>query len=184
MQWETLREGHIPVTHHEQLAALLRAAYPHFPGHFAGRRSWSYLRPELRVTGWSDRTPLATAGVLRRFISVGGTDQLVAIVGLVAVHPDEQGHGTGLALMAQVEKALRELAVPFGVLMCAPRHAPFYRRAGWHQLTPRRVRFLTDDTTEPDAVVDEIVRELFVLPVDALAADWAAGTVEWHCASV
>ena len=136
------------------------------------------------MTGWSDRTPLATAGILRRFISVAGTDQLVAIVGLVAVHPDEQGHGTGLALMAHVEQALRELAVPFGVLMCAPRHAPFYRHAGWHQLSPRRVRFLTDDTSEPQAVIDEIVEELFVLPVEASVADCAAGTVEWHCASV
>jgi hypothetical protein len=53
-----------------------------------------------------------------------------------------------------------------------------------HQLTPRRVRFLTDDTSEPQAVIDEILEELFVLPVEASVADWAAGTVEWHCASV
>lgn len=184
MQWEIVREGHVPVGRHAQLAALLRAAYPHFPEQFAGSRSWSYLRPELRVTGWSGGTPLATAGILRRFISVGGADQLVAIVGLVAVHPAEQGHGTGLGLMAQVERALRQLTVPFGVLMCAPRHAAFYRRAGWHQMAPRRVRFLTDDTDEPQSVIDEIVEELFVLPVEASVADWPAGTVEWHCASV
>jgi nodulation protein A len=99
MEWKTVREGHVPVETHMALAGLLRAAYPHVPEHFGGRRSWSYVRPELRVIGWDGGSPVATAGALRRFIEVGGRDQLVAIVGLVAVHPDRQGTGTGLALM-------------------------------------------------------------------------------------
>lgn len=100
----------MPIDTHAELAALLRAAYPHFPDHFAGRRSWSYVRPEVRVVGRAGRGVIATAGALRRFIEVGGQDQLVAIVGLVAVHPEHQATGVGTTLMARVAGALADLS--------------------------------------------------------------------------
>jgi nodulation protein A len=184
MEWQTVREGNVPIETHTALAGLLRAAYPQFPEYFGGRRSWSYVRPELRVIGWAGGSAVATAGVLRRFIEVGGSDQLVAIVGLVAVHPDHQGTGTGLALMEHTAAALTSLDVPFGILMCADRLVGFYQRAGWHLLSPRPVTYSPDDTTEPRPFVDEIATAAMVLPVSAALADWPDGPMNWHGASV
>jgi nodulation protein A len=95
VKWSAVREGTVSLDDHAALGVLLRAAYSHVPEHFAGMRSWSYVRPEARVIGWDDASAMATAGVLRRFIEIGGTDQLVAVVGLVAVHPERQGSGVG-----------------------------------------------------------------------------------------
>jgi nodulation protein A len=184
VRWETVREGHVPIEAHAELASLLRAAYPHFPSFFAGTRSWSYVRPELRVIGWADESAVATAGVLRRFIEVGGNDQLVAIVGLVAVHPTRQRTRLGLALMRAVAGALSELDVPFGLLTCAPWHVSFYQQAGWHLLSPRRMRYSPDDTAEPRAFVDGIATTALVLPVSAALEDWPPGEMNWHGASV
>lgn len=184
MRWEVVREGYVPIETHAELAILLRAAYPHFPGFFPGRRSWSYIRPELRVIGRADKSIVATAGVLRRFIDIGGDDQLVAIVGLVSVHPDCQRTGLGLTLMAVVADALTELDVPFGLLTCAPWHVSFYQRAGWHQLSPRRMRYSPDDMAEPRDFVDEIATTAMVLPVSATLASWPAGEINLHGASV
>ncbi|MCF7551247.1 GNAT family N-acetyltransferase [Pseudonocardia sp. WMMC193] len=185
MHWNVLREGSVPLDLHEELAGLLRAAYPHFPEFFQGRRSWSYVRPELRVIGWDDGRPVATAGVLRRFIDVEGTDQLAGVVGLVSVHPSCQRSGVGLALMREVRAALLGLDVPFGLLMCAPRHVAFYERAGWSLLSPRRVRYSPDDTTEPQPFVDEIARTTMVVRATATAdAEWPEGAMDWNGASV
>jgi nodulation protein A len=184
LEWETVREGDVSIETHAELAALLRAAYPHFPDHFAGRRSWSYVRPEVRVIGRAGRGAIATAGALRRFIEVGGQDQLVAIVGLVAVHPENQATGVGITLMRRVAAVLSDLAVPFGLLMCAERHVGFYRRAGWHQLSARPVRYSPDDTSEPQAFVDEIATTAMILPIRSTLSDWPQGSMNWHCASV
>ena len=159
VRWETVREGRVPIETHAELACLLRAAYPHFPNFFAGTRSWSYVRPELRVICWADESAIATAGALRRFIEVGGKDHLVAIVGLVAVHPERQRARLGVALMEAVADALDDLDVPFGLLMCAPWHVSFYQRAGWHLLSPRRVCYSPDDTADPRPFVDEIAHD-------------------------
>lgn len=167
---------------HEELAALLRAAYPHFPDFFQGRRTWSYVRPELRVIGREDGRPVASAGILRRFLHVGGVDQLVGVVGLVSVDPRRRRSGLGLGLMKQVASALESLRVPFGILMCAPHHVAFYERAGWTLLSPRRVRYSPDDTTHPEPFVDELADTTLVLPVTA--TDWPPGEIHWHGASV
>jgi len=181
MEWETVREGNLPIERHAGLAELLRAAYPHFPGFFAGSRSWSYVRPELRVVGRSTRDD-AHAGVLRRFVEIEGRDHLVGIAGLVAVRPELQRSGTGLELMKTVAAALHSLGVAHGLLMCAPRHVPFYERAGWRRLSPRRVRYSPDDTADPRPVVDEVSTTTLVLPV--AAEEWPEGTIHWHGASV
>ena len=36
MRWEAVREGDLPFERHAQLAALLRAAFAHFPEYYAG----------------------------------------------------------------------------------------------------------------------------------------------------
>jgi nodulation protein A len=169
---------------HDALAVLLRAAYAHEPELFAGRRTWSYLRPEARVTGIDERGPAAMAGVLRRFVQVGGRDQLVAMVGLVAVRPDLQRHGVGLVLMRQVTGFLTELGVPFGLLTCAPRHVGFYRRAGWRLLPPIRAIRSPDDTGEASAFVDEISATTMILPVTGALEDWPDGDLQYHAAPI
>ena len=183
VRWETVREGHLPIGTHTALAELLRKAFPHARS-FAGRRSWSAVRPESRVIGWVEDRTVACAGVLRRFVDVEGRDQLVAIVGLVAVHPHEQGAGLGRALMGVVATALADLDVPFGLLMCAPRHVPFFERTGWHRLSPRRVCLSLDDTVGPQPFVDELVQTAMVSPVRAALADWPDGDMNWHGAAV
>lgn len=184
VRWETVREGRVPIETHAELACLLRAAYPHFPNFFAGTRSWSYVRPELRVICWADESAIATAGALRRFIEVGGKDHLLAIVGLVAVHPERQRARLGVALMEAVADALDDLDVPFGLLTCAPWHVSFYQRAGWHLLSPRRVCYSPDDTADPRPFVDEIATTAMVLPVRSALTEWPDGAMNWHSASV
>jgi len=36
VRWEAVREGDLPFERHSQLAALLRAAFAHFPEYYAG----------------------------------------------------------------------------------------------------------------------------------------------------
>jgi nodulation protein A len=184
VEWSAVREGTVSLDDHAALGVLLRAAYPHFPEHFAGMKTWSYIRPEARAIGWDNGSAVATAGVLRRFIQISSSDQLVAIVGLVAVHPDRQRSGVGQLLMHRVSALLDFLGVPFGLLMCAERHTEFYRRCGWHQLPPCRVVYSPDDTQDARAFVDQIAATVMVLPVRAELRQWPAGDMKWHCASV
>lgn len=182
MQWSACREGRITMGEHAELAVLLRAAYAHIPEFFGGVRTWSYVRPEARVTGWDGEGPAAHAGVLRRFLQIDGTDQLTAVVGLVAVRPGLQRQGVGLALLERVRAFLGELAVPFGILMCAEHHVAFYERGGWRRLSPRRSVYSPDDTTEPRPFVDEVTRTTLVLPVTG--EDWPDGEIHWNGATV
>ncbi|MFR9801660.1 hypothetical protein ACL02T_05055 [Pseudonocardia sp. RS010] len=182
MQWSEHREGAIRMREHAELAVLLRAAYAHLPRFFGGVRTWSYVRPEARVLGRDVEGPAAHAGVQRRFLQVDGRDQLAAGVGLVAVRPGLQRQGVGLALLDRVRAFLEELAVPFGILMCAERPVAFSERGGWRRLSPRRVVHSPDDTTEPGPVVDEISAATLVLPV--AGSEWPAGEIHWNGATV
>ncbi|MCW0212524.1 MAG: GNAT family N-acetyltransferase [Pseudonocardia sp.] len=185
MDWTTIREGDVTTAQHAELATLLRGAFAHLPGLYQGLRTWSGLRPESRVVGRDADGTAAAAGVLRRFIQVGHTDQLVAVVGIVAVRPSLQGRGTGGDLMKRVNAHLADLQVPFGILTCADRHVAFYGRAGWHRLTPpRRAVFSRDDTGEAAPFADEIEPNTLVLPVAAALADWPEGDLFWHCAPI
>jgi nodulation protein A len=182
VRWEALREGDVDLAAHDRLAELLRAAYADQPELFPGRRTWSYLRPEARVIGTDAAGAVAHTGVLRRFLQVGGHDQLVAVVGLVAVRPGLQRHGVGAELLGRVGAYLTELAVPFGILMCAPGLVGFYRRAGWRLLEPVRSVYSPDDTGEARPFVDEVSPTTMVLPVTG--GEWPGGELQWHAAQV
>jgi nodulation protein A len=184
VQWTACREGDVTMARHGELGVLLRGAYSHQPQLFGGLRTWSYLRPEARVIGTDASGAAAMAGVLRRFLQVGEAEQLVAVVGLVSVRPDLQGRGVGAELMRRVGQFLGELAVPFGLLMCAEQRVRFYQRAGWHQLTPRRMVYSLDDTREAEPFADEIVGTAMILPVTEGLDEWPPGELRWHCATV
>jgi GNAT superfamily N-acetyltransferase len=185
MDWTAIREGDVTMAQHAELGELLRGAFAHLPGLYPGLRTWSSLRPEARVIGHDDEGAAAAAGVLRRVIQVGTTDQLVGVVGLVAVRPALQGHGVGGHLMKHVNGYLADLRVPFGILTCADERVAFYQRAGWHRLSPpRRAVYSRDDTTEATPFVDEIEPNTLVLPVTADLDDWPDGDLLWHCAPI
>ncbi len=182
-EWRVRREGDLDAGDHERLAALLRAAFPQYAHAYPERRSWAGARPELRVIGYDGPEPVAHAGALRRFVQVGDVDLLVAVVGIVAVHPDRQGRGVGRALGERLAAALRALPVPFGLLGCGPDRVGFYRAIGWHLLPPTPVSYSPLDVDDASRVVTDD-EWWMVLPVARALADWPAGAVQWHGAMI
>ncbi|MFI6244361.1 hypothetical protein ACIBEF_31385 [Micromonospora sp. NPDC050795] len=185
--WTFAREGTLDPAGHAEIAATLRAAFPTYPGAFEGRRSWAGARPELRVTIRDDAGVAAHAGVLRRFIQVVGPDrtveQLVAVVGLVAVRPDRQGSGIGRQIGAGIAAALDELAVPFGLLGCNEPVRGYYRSIGWQPLPPTRSFYCPLDVEDPARVTDSS-DGWFVLPVTEPFDRWPGGDLHWNGAQV
>jgi nodulation protein A len=166
---------------------MLRAAFPTYVDAFAGRRSWSGARPELRVLAHDRAGVAAHAGVLRRFLQVVDgertVDQLVALVGLVAVRSDLQGTGVGKQLGSHIADALHELAVPFGLLGCREEVAGYYRSIGWHPLPPTRSVYCPFDIDDASRVVEDS-EGWMVLPVAEPLARWPAGDLLWNGAQV
>lgn len=181
------REGELGPADHEQIAATLRAAFPTYRGGFAGRHSWAGARPELRIILRDEHGIAAHAGVLRRFIQIvtaeRTVEQLVAVVGLVAVRPDRQGTGLGGQLGAGITTTLRELAVPFGLLGCHREVQGYYRSVGWQPLPPTRSVYCPLDIEDPYRVV-ESNEGWMVLPVTEPFARWPRGELHWNGAQV
>ena len=136
LTWSVSRETELDDAAHGSLAALLGRAYAAQSVRFGDGRSWAGARPELRVVARAGETPVAHAGIIRRFLRAlpDGPDVLVGDVGLVAVDPDRHGSGLGRALMAQVVTTLVDLDVPFGFVSCGHAVEGFYRAAGWTRL--------------------------------------------------
>lgn len=184
--WRVAREGELAATDHAALAALLRAAFPLYAHAYPGRRSWSGARPEARAIGYDRAGPAAHAGILRRFIQIGAgpqVEQLVGVVGMVAVRPDLHGTGLGRELGARTAALLAELAVPYGLLGCAPGLVGYYLAIGWHQLPPVRSIYCPLDVDGPYEVVSE-VEDTMLLPVRGALGDWPAGDLHWNGAPV
>ncbi|WP_433802223.1 GNAT family N-acetyltransferase [Actinomycetospora sp. CA-084318] len=172
-QWQLAWETHLGPEDHEVVGGLLACSYAPTTTVFAPGHSWAGARPELRVLGWQRRELVAHAGVIRRFLRSPAGPLLVGDVGLVAVHPGHQGGGLGGALMAEVRRALTELAVPHGFLTCGPELRPFYERSGWVALTGTDLCSIgIDHRVEHDR------RNGMVLPVLATMDSWPAGPLE------
>ncbi|MFC5140853.1 GNAT family N-acetyltransferase [Actinomycetospora rhizophila] len=153
LTWSVAWEIELDDAAHAGIAALLGRAYAQ-PQRFTGGRSWAGARPEVRVVARDGATPVAHAGIVRRFLRTlpEGRDVLVGDVGLVAVDPAHHRRGLGTALMARVVDVLVDLDVPFGFLSCGPAVEPFYRAAGWTRLPGVRVHLVD---THHRARVDE-----------------------------
>lgn len=178
-QWRVRRESDLGPDDHDRLAAMLRAAFPDHVHAFPERRSWSGARPELRVVAEDADGPVAHAGALRRFVQVGDVEQLVAVVGLVAVRPDRQGRGIGRQLGGRLRAALGDLAVPFGLLGCAADRTDFYRAAGWRSLPPTPTTYSPIDVEDPSRIVSSD-EGWMLLPVSEAIASWPSGPVRWN----
>ena len=172
ISWESTPENDISPLVHQQLNTLLRAAFPYTVDQFRDGRSWAGARPERRVIGWADGRPVAHTGLLRRFLRVGGQEQLVGEVGLVAVHPDLQGLGAGRALADRTRQALASLELPFGYLNCMDSVLGYYTSAGWIEVSGADTRHY-----EPDDELTAVVTTArpLILPVAADAVSWPAG---------
>jgi nodulation protein A len=166
--WEDDLVGH----EHEALAGLLRRCFPRSRAGFDGASSWASARPELRVVGYEGERPVAHLGVLRRFVQVGDSAQLVGDVGLVAVDPDRQGSGLGAELLDRGAAALRGLDLPFGFLTCGEQVAGFYAAGGWVRVA-NPVRMI-----RRDGRVQVYGGVAMVLPVHPGTAAWPAGRVD------
>jgi len=144
--WRTVRETDLTAADHTGLATLLARAFPETD---LRGRSWCSERPELRLIGTADddgdEVPVAHLAVLRRFVRVGEAEVLVADTGLVAVDPDRQGRGLGLALLAEATRVLTGLGVPFGLLTTGHDREGFYQRGGWRRTPTQLTRTIERD---------------------------------------
>jgi nodulation protein A len=181
--WRVRWEGDLHADDHERLAGLLRAAFPGYAHAYPGRRTWAGARPELRVVGYDGAVPVAHAGALRRFVRIGDAELLVAVVGMVAVHPDRQGGGVGRVLGEHLAAALRALPVPFGMLGCGPDRVGFYRAIGWHLLPPTPVSYSPLDVDDASRV-ETHHDGWMVLPVTGTVEEWPGGAAQWHGAMI
>jgi nodulation protein A len=171
--WELIAENDITRDTHQQLNTLLRAAFPYTTDQFRDGWSWAGARPERRVVGWADGRPVAHAGLLRRFLRVGGREQLVGEVGLVAVRPDLQGTGVGRLLATRTQEALAALDLPFGYLNCSDRVLGYYTSVGWTEVVGADTRHY-----EPEDELTAVVTTArpLILPVAADLRDWPVGS--------
>ncbi|MFJ4677347.1 GNAT family N-acetyltransferase [Kitasatospora sp. NPDC088783] len=171
--WELTPENDVPPELHHQMNALLRESFPYTTEQFRDGRSWAGARPERRLIGRIDGRPVAHTGLLRRFLRVGGTDQLVGEVGLVAVHPALQGTGVGREMADRTQAALAALRIPFGYLNCHTSVLGYYLSVGWTALDGTDTRHY-----EPDDELTALVTTArpMVLPVTAALTAWPAGT--------
>ncbi|WP_328305413.1 GNAT family N-acetyltransferase [Actinomycetospora sp. NBC_00405] len=176
LTWSVSWETELDDAAHGALAALLARAYTAEADRFTDGRSWVGARPELRVVARAGETPVAHAGVIRRFLRAlpDGPDVLVGDVGLVAVDPDRHGSGLGRELMARVVATLVDLDIPFGFVSCGPDVEGFYRAAGWTRLPGVSVRLIdTHHRTRVDpgpAMVHAVGRPLSAWPAATVLA--------------
>lgn len=169
VSWSLTWEDDVTPDGHAELALLFGRCYPRSRTPFAGGRSWSSGRPELRIVGRDGALVVAHVGILRRFLQVERRPQLVGDVGLVASDPAAQGRGIGAELMRRTAQALRELEMPFGFLTCGEHVAGFYTRAGWVGVdNPTRM-------VRADGRVQIYGGVSMALPVCAPIGDWPAG---------
>ncbi len=170
VEWTSVWED--DVEDHEGITALLARAFPHSRTPFAGVRSWSSARPELRLLGVADGRPVAHVAVLRRFLQIDGRAQVVGDVGLVAVDPGLHGTGLGAELLVRARAALAGLEMPFGFLTCGEQVAGFYARGGWSRIEgPTRM-------VRADGRVQVYGGVSMVLAVSTPLDEWPCGQID------
>ncbi len=175
VSWRVCWESELTDADHAVVSALLARCYPRWAATFAGGRSWSGARPEVRVLGGNGLEPVAHLGVLRRFLRAPNSERhvLVGDVGLVAVDPNLQRRGVGIHLLEQTQQLLRQLQLPFGFLTCRPEVVPFYQAGGWHRIEQQVTRMIGNDQA-----VETYHGGAMIMPVHATLGAWPTELVD------
>ncbi|MEV6109283.1 GNAT family N-acetyltransferase [Streptomyces sp. NPDC051940] len=140
---------------------------------------WEHGLGGIHALAWQDGELVGHASVVQRRLLHGGRALRTGYVEGVGVRPDRQRTGVGAALMAPLERVVRN-AYEIGALASSDAGLPFYAARGWqlwrgpaYALTPHGVERTPDEDGS-----------LFVLPVSAkvtltgdLICDWRDGDV-------
>jgi len=163
-------ESELSTDDHAAISALLVAAFPEHADAFRNA-SWYGGRPDHRL--WledSDGTLMAHLDFECRLIGVGDREVLVAGVGEVATHPQQQGRGLGRRLMAELRRVLTaETPVGFGYLGCREEVVGFYERVGWHRIY-QKTREIDPGSREWTVSAGDLAMEGSHMPVAPLLA--------------
>lgn len=179
IRWAVHEESALTLPDQEAIAAMLGQAFPDWSYWYVGGRSWSGMQPERRVIATEDDVVVAHAGIRRQFVTAGGVDQLVGVVGAVAISPRLQGQGLGRVLLGHVRAELERLGVPFGILGASERRTPFYTDSGWRPLEDTVVTYTGFPAEGPGVPVTDDQGWL-VLPVAASFEAWPRGPISWN----
>lgn len=114
---------------------------------------------------------VATAGVARVPVTVGGTDVEVAGLGTVIVAATMRGKGLARVAVGGVMDHARDvLGLDLGLLFCLPTRVPVYDRLGWTlvegEVTARQPG---GDIVMPTRTMRKVLREGATWPEGALA---------------
>lgn len=177
--WEPHWESALTTPDHRAIADLLRDSLggvrAEDAAHFPDARSWAGARPEFRLILRDGDRVVAHIGVLRRFLRVGGRDQLVGDLGLFAISTDRQRTGLGSALLTELRGLMLGLDLPFGFLGCRPELVPFYAANDW-QLLPADVRVRHIDNRDPQ-LIRTMPGPAFVQALHTPLTDWPKGDI-------
>ncbi|TDV57238.1 GNAT family N-acetyltransferase [Actinophytocola oryzae] len=156
------------------IRALLDAA---FDGDFDDE-DWDHALGGMHATAWHDGTLVGHASVVRRQFRLDERPLRVGYIEAVAVRADHRRRGVGGALMAPLERIIRD-AYDLGALSSSHLAVPFYEGRGWQRLRGPSWAMTPDGLvrTEDD---DDGIFVLADAPVNSeagLACDWRAGDV-------
>jgi aminoglycoside 2'-N-acetyltransferase I len=91
------------------------------------------------VMGWVDGTIVSQVGILVREVCVGEQKIRVGGVGGVATHPGYRRHGYAGLLLWASEQFMRDLGLPFGLLVCGEERKSYYASFGWQPIDNRTI---------------------------------------------
>ncbi len=161
--------------------ALLDAAFAEDDGEDGegfGDADWEHTLGGVHVTAWEGGELIGHAAVVQRRLLHRGRALRAGYVEGVAVRADHRRRGAGGAVMAPLERVVRD-AYDLGALSATEVAVPFYRARGWlpwlgptSVLAPEGIRRTADD--------DGGIHVLPVIPLDrteGLACDWRDGDV-------
>jgi aminoglycoside 2'-N-acetyltransferase I len=91
--------------------------------------------------------------VLVREVAVGEQKVRAGGVGGVATHPDQRRHGYAGQLLRATEQFMRDLDLPFGLLVCSEGKMPYYASFGWQKIDNRTIFQNQGKNREMDGVM-------------------------------
>ncbi|MEV4501890.1 GNAT family N-acetyltransferase [Streptomyces klenkii] len=174
-----IRTAHTSDLTSTELAAI-RALMDHaFEGDFSDD-DWDHTVGGMHALAWEDGELIGHGSLVQRRLLHGGRALRTGYVEAVAVRADRRRRGVASAVMAALERILRDGAYEVGALGAADEAVPLYEGRGWQLWRgPSSVLAPTGlhRTEEEDGCI-------YVLPLgaalnldDALTCDWRPGDV-------